>query len=107
MHFDFATLRAGKRGAARLGFATIAMLIGVAIPAAAQTASTKPDDGKRICRSDIPTGTLMTKKTCRTKAQWAAIDHDAEQAFLNRRTLNTVDRSQGGAAVGEDSFGQK
>jgi hypothetical protein len=39
----------------------------------------KPQDpDKRVCRSEVPTGSLMGKSVCHTVAQWSAIDHQNE-----------------------------
>lgn len=103
MQFDAVSTR---RAAALSGISAIALLI-VAFPASAQTDAAKADGGKRVCRAAVPTGTIMSHKTCRTKAEWAQLDAEAERAFLNRRNSNTVERSQGGAEVGLDSFGNK
>ncbi len=99
-------LASTPRGAPRPGVMTIATLIAATIPAQAQTAGTRADGDKRVCRSEGSTGTLMRRKTCHTKAQWVTIDRESEQAFQNRGTSNTVDRAQGGVAAGLDSFGQ-
>ena len=33
-----------------------------------------PVKEKKICRSEVPVGSIMAKRTCLTKAQWAALD---------------------------------
>lgn len=78
-----------------------------ATPAIAQDASPKPVAASEMksCRSAVATGSIMSKKTCYTRAQWAAIDKARERQFEKART-NTLERAQGGAKVGEDSFGQ-
>jgi hypothetical protein len=40
--------------------------------AADQTA--KPAKVKKLCRADAPTGSIMTKRTCRTKEEWQKLD---------------------------------
>lgn len=94
-----------RRLGARIGLAA-AMLLAAAVPAQAQTGNAAADGGKRICRSAVATGTIMAHRTCHTKAEWAAIDAEAERAFENRGNANTVERSQGGAGPDMDSFGQ-
>jgi hypothetical protein len=47
------------------------------------------DPNKRICRSDVPTGSRMSKSVCHTAAEWAQIDAD------NAATAQTMqDRTQ-------------
>lgn len=33
-----------------------------------------PVKEKKICRSEVPVGSIMAKRTCLTKAQWASLD---------------------------------
>ena len=33
-----------------------------------------PAKEKKICRSEVPVGSIMAKRTCLTKAQWASLD---------------------------------
>ena len=37
-------------------------------------ASPKPAKEKRICRSEVPTGSTLPTHICHTKAEWAEID---------------------------------
>lgn len=32
-----------------------------------------PDADKRVCRTDVTTGSIIPKRTCRTKGEWEAI----------------------------------
>ena len=53
-----------------------------AAPAAA------PVKEKKVCRREMETGSIMPKSTCRTKAEWAAIDQanaDAADKFGDTR----------------------
>lgn len=47
----------------------------------------KPE--KKVCRSSVATGSVMQKRICRTKTEWAAIDRmtakSAEQTLEHRR----------------------
>ncbi|MDB5677056.1 hypothetical protein [Sphingomonas bacterium] len=51
-------------------------------------AAPKPVREKKICRSEISTGSILRATTCHTKAEWAAIDarnqRDANDAMSNR-----------------------
>ncbi len=70
-------------------------------PAAAEesqkTAAAKPDKQKQICRRVVTTGSVMTKTTCRTKAEWDAI---SEAAQRDRTRMQDMDRAR--SAVGGD-----
>jgi hypothetical protein len=46
---------------------------------------------KKICKSDVSTGSIMPKRTCRTKAEWDAITAQS-QADLDR--TRAMDRSK-------------
>ena len=46
----------------------------LATPVAAK--DKKPQDpNKRICRSEVPTGSMLGKSICHTRLEWAAIDN--------------------------------
>lgn len=49
----------------------------VAATPAAAPANADQDKAKRVCRSVMLTGTRMSKRYCRTQAEW---DHEAEMA---------------------------
>lgn len=57
----------------------VSLLLGLATlppqatPDAAAT-PTPPVKEKRICRSEVPTGSTLPKHTCHTKSEWAQID---------------------------------
>lgn len=53
------------------------------IPAAAE---------KKVCRSEQVTGSMMPKRTCHTRADWAAIDQANATVVQNMRN-RTVDGS--------------
>jgi len=44
---------------------------------AGPSAEAAPDRSKRVCRNMTPTGSRMTKRVCRTQAEW---DAEAERA---------------------------
>ncbi len=50
-----------------------------------------PAPEKKICRSSGSTGSFMTKRICRTKAEWAAID--AANAQMTGETLDQRNRA--------------
>lgn len=52
--------------------------------------SARPAKEKKICRAESPTGSIMAKRVCRTRAEWSKL---AEQ---NERQNETIrDRSSG------------
>ena len=55
-------------------------------PAAAPTpvAAEKP-----VCRKEVPLGSIMAKRTCHSKAEWAAIDSANAGAAENARRINS------------------
>lgn len=54
-------------------------------PNASTAADPAKEDTKRICKSKIVTGSIMAKRTCRTRAEWDAIDRDNAAAVEARR----------------------
>lgn len=50
-----------------------------------------PPPEKKICKSIVPTGSIMAKKFCLTKTEWAKFndinDQGSSQAFRNRRSI--------------------
>lgn len=68
-------------------------LIAIATPAAAQQeapATSKPAAEKKVCRPIQTTGSMMAKRVCHSKAEWASIDatngQNADRALSQRRT---------------------
>nr|WP_250890117.1 hypothetical protein [Sphingobium nicotianae] len=49
------------------------------------------DGEKKVCRSDTTTGSIMPKRICRTRAEWAAIDAQGQR---NLERNQTMDRSR-------------
>ena len=73
---------------------TLAMVVAsLAIPAAAQTAADpsdkpaakQPNPNKRECRHEAQTGSLISRSTCHTRAEWAAIDDANSKAVDSAR----------------------
>lgn len=58
---------------------------------AAKTAAPTPSPEKKVCRTVMETGSMFGKRTCRTKAEWAAIDEANSAAAQGVR-----DRAHGG-----------
>lgn len=51
--------------------------------AASQPAAEVPVKEKKVCKTDVGTGSIMPKRTCRTKGEWAAIEAQSK-AQLDR-----------------------
>jgi hypothetical protein len=51
----------------------------------------KPVKEQKICRSDVPTGSMMAKSTCHTATEWQAIDE--QTARDTERQLDARGRS--------------
>jgi hypothetical protein len=66
-----------------------------AVPGAAlaQSQPATPPSEKMICKREAATGSVLKKKTCRTKAEWDALT-EASRKDLDR--LNAMDRSKSG-----------
>jgi hypothetical protein len=57
----------------------IAALATGASTAIAQDAPAKPAEEKKICRAVTPTGSVMSKRICLTKAEWKKLNAAYEQ----------------------------
>ena len=82
----------------RIPFTALALIAAAAPAAAAEPVAALPDgaapaaaqDMRRICRASVATGSIMQRKTCRTRAEWARIDRETAEAMgqaLDRRPL--------------------
>jgi predicted transglutaminase-like cysteine proteinase len=82
-------------------FALIAtLLVSVAAPAFAQDNSATtaapaapPVKEKKICQSDVDTGSIMAHRTCHTKSEWAEINKENEK---NNDQFNDANRRHSG-----------
>ena len=81
------------------------MLMSFAAPALAQSTEAalaaqkgEPAKEKKVCRRDVATGSIMPRRICLTKAQWAEIgeqSQDSVDRFRHRPTSNS-ERPGGG-----------
>lgn len=81
----------------RAMFAALAMIAAAAPAAAAEPVAAAPEatapaaqDTGRICRASVATGSIMQRKTCHTREEWARIDRETAEAMghaLDRRPL--------------------
>ncbi len=72
-------------------------LLALALMASPAIAKKDGDDApkdpmkKKMCRQSAETGTILPRRTCKTRGEWEAIDKtnaaNAERALENRRNL--------------------
>jgi hypothetical protein len=51
-----------------------------------QPTKAKDDPSRRICKTIIPTGSRMTSRVCRTRAQWEASMDKTQDGVLHHQT---------------------
>ncbi|WP_267389383.1 hypothetical protein [Sphingomonas sp. GC_Shp_3] len=74
-----------------MSLVTAAALSAMIVAAPGLAKDKKPmDPNKRICRSEVPTGSMMSKSVCHTRAEWIMIDEQnqaaTDSAIRSRRT---------------------
>jgi predicted transglutaminase-like cysteine proteinase len=75
----------------------------IAVPSVAQDATqptSVPEAEKKICRQIVPTGTIMAKRFCLTKSEWAKLSDingrhaqmalDRRNGSLDKRTMGEI-----------------
>jgi hypothetical protein len=84
------------------GFAAISLALFIVAPQSATNAQTgepgaaKPVKEKRVCRRETPTGSRLAIRTCRTAAEWEAIDREnATQADREVDRIQTMSKGGG------------
>ena len=63
--------------------------------ASAPVTAPTPAAEKKICRSEVPLGSIRTKRTCLTKSQWAAL-HAQNGASAERAIESVRSRANSG-----------
>jgi len=77
----------------RFALPLLALALSAAPALAKQGGDEAPKDPakKKVCRQSAETGTILPRRTCKTRADWDAIDKanaaNAERALENRRNL--------------------
>lgn len=65
-------------------FAATALLSTILVAAPASAKDKKPQDPeKRICHTEVPTGSVMGKSVCHTRREWAEVENQ-NQANTDR-----------------------
>lgn len=79
----------------RVALPVICALVAVAAPAsafeatdAAQPPAAKPVKEKKVCRTETGTGSIMPKRTCRTRAEWDALTQQSQDNLQRSRDVN-------------------
>ena len=73
--------------------AAACVLLGPAVigHAADQGQSASPKDEKKVCRNVVPTGSIMPKRYCLTRSEWARIneinDKKSAERFRNKGSI--------------------
>ena len=52
----------------------------------------RPDSQKRVCKTSVATGSIMPSRTCRTKAEWEAIQQRSIAAMEQVRDHHELQR---------------
>ncbi|MBM0168702.1 hypothetical protein [Altererythrobacter sp. C41] len=71
---------------------SLAVLL-VAIPAAAfaldsdEPPAAKPDEEKVICKREVATGSIMSRRICLTKAEWKALEEQGKADLDRTRAM--------------------
>ena len=66
-----------------------------ATPAETQTKTSEPDRSRRVCRNLTPSGSRMTRRTCRTQAVWNASMDRAQDGLLQYQMENATQYQRG------------
>ncbi|MGZ8348272.1 MAG: hypothetical protein ACXWUP_14285 [Allosphingosinicella sp.] len=67
--------------------------------AAGQAKTSEPDTSRRVCRNLTPSGTRMTRRTCRTQAEWNAAMDRTQDGVLQFQTKNQTTFQQSGGPL--------
>ena len=82
-----------------IALAVLALSASPAVAQQTQDAKAEAVKEKKICRSDTGTGSIMSKKTCHTKAEWEQLAQAAAKD-MDRTRDDDQARQQIGAAYG-------
>ena len=82
-----------------------ALLLGTAIvattgasasdPSAQPEAKAEPDQSRRVCRTVTPSGSRLTRRICRTQAEWDASADRAADGVAKQQIEDTTQLSRG------------
>ena len=66
---------------------------GDSAPAAGPAPAAKPVKEKKVCRSDVSTGSIMPKTTCKTQSEWDALGAANRGAREQMTDIRQTDQS--------------
>jgi len=93
----------GKASGSTMGFATLlagaalaGLSGGVATAAAAyeQAKTTQADTSRRVCRTITPIGSRLTRRVCRTQAEWDDAQYRTQDGVLQQQMTTTTQLEQ-------------
>jgi hypothetical protein len=76
-----------------ISLSLLLILPNVATAAETSATGTSAAKEKKICRADVATGSIMPKRTCHTKAEWAVID--GQNSSAAGKTVDGQERGLG------------
>ena len=80
-----------KASAMAAGFAfVLAGTVLTGLTAASAAEKGKEDTSKRICRTIMPTGSRMTTRVCRTRAEWDKSQEKTADGVLQHQLKNST-----------------
>ena len=50
----------------------------------------QPDNSRRVCRTEIPSGSRLARRTCRTQAEWDESQYRTQDGVLRHQTTRTT-----------------
>jgi hypothetical protein len=84
----------------RIAFALLAFALAAPVAAADTQNGSKPKPQHLICKRDQDTATRMSRRTCKTAAQWAESGVDENGGKLDQLNRQATTRDVGGLPPG-------
>lgn len=66
-------------------------------PAAPAAQAAAPAKAKKICRSEVDTGSIMPKRTCHTQAEWDALSGANRGTYQDLKSQQLINQTVQGA----------
>ena len=83
-----------------LALGLAALWAGPALADSAPGKAKKDDPSRRICRSEVPSGSRLTIRTCRTKAEWDEARDRTQEGLLRHQTNESSNTEQDLSSAG-------
>lgn len=71
------------------GFGAVAATAQEQGKAAAQSTA-QPDRSRRVCRTEVPSGSRLARRTCRTQAEWDESQYRTQDGVLQHQMTRTT-----------------